>query len=91
MVVAVSLRLPRRTPVSTTAGTTSRDVNPAATTIFETAIRQATLGLAAAFGIKVPGDPLAPTISVIVLGTVLVGAVVLASWRLARFEVRGGD
>jgi len=54
-------------------------------------IRQATLGLAAAFGIKVPGDPLAPTISVIVLGTVLVGAVVLASWRLARFEVRGGD
>lgn len=55
-------------------------------------IRQATLGLAAVLGVKVPGgDPLAPTVSVLVLGIVLVGAFVLGSWRLARFEVRGGD
>ncbi len=54
-------------------------------------IRQATLGLAAAFGVDVPGDPLVPLVSVAVLGTVLVGAFLLASWRLARFEIRGGD
>lgn len=54
-------------------------------------IRQATLGLAAALGVNVPGDPLVPFVSVVVLGTVLVGGLVLASWRLARFEIRGGD
>jgi len=54
-------------------------------------IRQATLGLAAAFGVHVPGDPLAPAVSVVVLGTVLLGAFVLASRRLARFEIRSGD
>ena len=54
-------------------------------------IRQATLGLAAAFGVKVPGDPLVPLVSVVVLGTVLIGGFLLASWRLARFEIRGGD
>jgi ABC-2 type transport system permease protein len=54
-------------------------------------IRQATLGLAAALGVDIPGDPLAPVVSVVVLVVVLVGAFVLASWRLARFEIRGGD
>jgi hypothetical protein len=54
-------------------------------------IRQATLGLAAALGVKVPGDPLVPSISIVVLGTVLIGAFLLASRRLARFEIRGGD
>jgi ABC-2 type transport system permease protein len=54
-------------------------------------VRQATLGLAAAFGVDVPGDPLVPIVSVAVLGTVLVGAFLLATWKLARFEVRGGD
>ena len=54
-------------------------------------IRQATLGLAAAFGVKVPGDPLVPVVSVVVLGTVLIGGFLLASWRLARFEIRGND
>ena len=54
-------------------------------------IRQATLGLAAAFGVKVPGDPLVPFVSVVVLGTVLIGGFLLASWRLARFEIRGND
>lgn len=54
-------------------------------------IRQATLGLAAAFGVHVPGDPLATAVSVAVLGTVLLGAFVLASRRLAGFEIRSGD
>jgi ABC-2 type transport system permease protein len=54
-------------------------------------IRQATLGLAAALGIDVPGDPLTLQISVIVIASVLVGGFLLASWRLARFEIRGGD
>lgn len=55
-------------------------------------IRQATLGLAAALGVDVPGlEPLAAGVSVVVLSTVLVGAFALASWRLARFEIRGGD
>ncbi len=55
-------------------------------------IRQATLGLAAALGVDVPGStPLAPTVSVLVLVVVLVGAFLLASWKLARFEIRGGD
>jgi ABC-2 type transport system permease protein len=54
-------------------------------------IRQATLGLAAALGVDLPGDQLAADISVLVLAVVLVGAFVLASRRLSRFEIRGGD
>jgi ABC-2 type transport system permease protein len=54
-------------------------------------IRQATLGLASALGANVPGDQLAVQVSVVVLAVVLVGSVVLTSWRLARFEIRGGD
>jgi len=54
-------------------------------------IRQATLGVAAAFGVHVPGDPLAPGVSVAVLIVVLAVAFALGSWRLARFEIRGGD
>jgi ABC-2 type transport system permease protein len=54
-------------------------------------IRQATLGLAAALGVDVPGEPLTPVICVLVLTIVLVGGLLLASWRLARFEIRGGD
>jgi ABC-2 type transport system permease protein len=54
-------------------------------------IRQATLGVAAAFGVNVPGDPLVPVVSVAVLVVVLVGGFLLASWKLARFEIRGGD
>jgi ABC-2 type transport system permease protein len=54
-------------------------------------IRQATLGLAAAQGVDVPNDPLAPVVSVVVIVVVLVGAFSLASWKLARFEIRGGD
>ena len=54
-------------------------------------IRQATLGLADALGVVVPNDPLVPLVSVAVLAIVLVGAFLLATWKLARFEIRGGD
>jgi ABC-2 type transport system permease protein len=54
-------------------------------------IRQATLGIAAGLGVDIPGEPLEPVISVIVIVVVLVGGFLLASWRLARFEIRGGD
>jgi ABC-2 type transport system permease protein len=53
-------------------------------------IRQATLGAATALGVRIR-DPLAPDLSVIVLAIVLVGAFLLATWRLARFEIRAGD
>ena len=54
-------------------------------------IRQATLGIAAGLGVDVPGDPLVPLVSVAVIAVVLVGGFLLASWKLARFEIRGGD
>ena len=54
-------------------------------------IRQATLGVAAALGVDLPDDPLAANVSVLVLAVVLVGGFLIASWRLARFEIRGGD
>ena len=54
-------------------------------------IRQATLGLVDAAGGQVRGETLAADISVVVLAVVIVGAFLLASWKLARFEVRGGD
>jgi ABC-2 type transport system permease protein len=54
-------------------------------------IRQATLGVTAALGVDLPGDQLASTISALVLMVVIVGGFVLGSWRLARFEIRGGD
>jgi ABC-2 type transport system permease protein len=54
-------------------------------------IRQATIGIAGAFGVRVPGDPLVPAVSVAVLAIVLVGGFLLASRQLARFEIRGGD
>ena len=54
-------------------------------------IRQATLGIAAALGVDTPGQPLAAGISAAVLVVVIAGGFMIASWRLARFEIRGGD
>jgi ABC-2 type transport system permease protein len=54
-------------------------------------IRQATLGIAAAMGARVPGTPLTLQVSVLVVAVVIVGAFVLGTWKLARFEIRAGD
>jgi ABC-2 type transport system permease protein len=54
-------------------------------------IRQASLGIVEALGVNVPGDTLAANVSAGVLAVVIAGGFVLASWRLARFEIRGGD
>jgi hypothetical protein len=54
-------------------------------------VRQATLGIASALGADIPGDPLDAQVSVLVLAVVIVGSFVLGSWKLARFEIRGGD
>jgi len=55
-------------------------------------IRQATLGIAAALGGKRPGlQPLEPTISVVIVVVVTLGALAIATRQLSRFEVRGGD
>ena len=54
-------------------------------------IRQATLGIAAALGVDTPGQPLAAGVSAAVLAVVIAGGFMIASWRLARFEIRGGD
>jgi ABC-2 type transport system permease protein len=54
-------------------------------------IRQATLGLTSMLGIDQSGVPLAPAVSVAVIVVALAGGFLLASWRLSRFEIRGGD
>ena len=46
----------------------------------------------AALGGERPGsDPLEPAISFAILAVVTVGALVIATRQVARFEVRGGD
>ena len=54
-------------------------------------IRQATLGIAAALGVDTPGQPLAAGVSAALLAVVIAGGFMIASWRLARYEIRGGD
>jgi len=54
-------------------------------------IRMATLGLATALGVDTAEPPPAPAVSAAVIAVVIVGGFMIASWRLARFEIRGGD
>ena len=54
-------------------------------------VRQATLGLADMLGASGLDDPLDPTTSVLVLGVVIVGSLLLATWRMSRDQIRGGD
>jgi len=54
-------------------------------------VRQATLGLAEMLGANGTEDPLDATTSVIVLASIIVGSLVLGSWRMARYQLRGGD
>lgn len=55
-------------------------------------IRQATLGLATE--LSDPGaaaDTIGGTASMVTLALVIVGSLALATWRLSRFQLRGGD
>jgi ABC-2 type transport system permease protein len=54
-------------------------------------IRQATLGITSALGVQRSDETLATTVSALVIVVVIVGGFLLGSWRLARFEIRGGD
>ncbi len=55
-------------------------------------VRQATTGLAAMLqGGEGVRDTLDGPTSVVILGTVIVGSLWLASWRLSRYQLRGGD
>ena len=54
-------------------------------------IRQASLGIASELGVELQGDQLATPVSLAVIIVVLIGGLAVASWRLARFEIRGGD
>jgi len=55
-------------------------------------IRQATLGLAAQLAGSGGGtETIAGTTSIIVLGLIIVGSLAIATWRLSRYQLRGGD
>lgn len=55
-------------------------------------IRQATLGLAAWLaGADDGADTIGASTSMVVLGLVIVGSLGLATWRLSRYQLRGGD
>jgi ABC-2 type transport system permease protein len=55
-------------------------------------VRQATTGLAAVLqGNEGLRDTLDGTTSIVILGAVIAGSLALASWRLSRYQLRGGD
>ena len=55
-------------------------------------IRQATLGLAAAWtGEDRGGTALDPTTSALVIAVAIVGSFAVTSWALARFQIRSAD
>lgn len=54
-------------------------------------VRQATLGLADMLGADGIEDPLPATTSVVVLAAIIAGSLVLATWRMSRYQLRGGD
>lgn len=54
-------------------------------------VRQATLGLADMLGAKEVEEPLDPGTSLMVLGIVIVGSLLLGGWRMSRYQLRGGD
>ncbi len=55
-------------------------------------VRQATLGLAEMLqGADDAGETIGGVTSVVVLGAVILGSLALATWRLSRYQLRGGD
>ena len=69
------------------------ELSPQATEVLQTALRRAAPNLIGPSAVLVrPGlEPLTPMISVVILVVVTVGALLIATRQLARFEVRGGD
>jgi ABC-2 type transport system permease protein len=54
-------------------------------------VRQATLGLADALQGGSSSDALDANTSIVVLAVVIVGALLIGGWRMARYQLRGGD
>lgn len=54
-------------------------------------IRQATLGVADGLGGNVNGTPIDAGIAAAVLTSAILLALLMTSWRLSRFEIKGGD
>jgi len=55
-------------------------------------IRQATLGLAAQLSGSGGGsETIDGTTSMVVLGLIIAGSLAIATWRLSRYQIRGGD
>lgn len=54
-------------------------------------IRQATIGVAEALGGRIGGDQIDGGIAAAVLTIAILLALLLTSWRLSRFEIKGGD
>ena len=54
-------------------------------------VRQATLGLADMLGATGLEDTLPATTSVVVLTAIIVGSLLLATWRMSRYQIKGGD
>lgn len=54
-------------------------------------VRQATLGLADMLGATGLEDTLPATTSVVVLTAIIVGSLLLATWRMTRYQIKGGD
>lgn len=54
-------------------------------------IRQATLGIAEALGGGVSGRPIEGGIAAAVLTIAILASLLTTSWRLSRFEIKGGD
>ncbi len=54
-------------------------------------IRQATLGLVAGLGGQFDREPIQAGVAAAVITTAILASLTITAWRLARFEVRGGD
>jgi ABC-2 type transport system permease protein len=54
-------------------------------------VRQATLGLADMLGATGLEDTLPATTSVVVLTAIILGSLLLATWRMSRYQIKGGD
>jgi ABC-2 type transport system permease protein len=54
-------------------------------------IRQATLGIVGGLGGQLAREPIDAGVAAAVLTIAIIGGLAITSWRLARFEIKGGD